>query len=224
MTLDEAAHELRKTKRWLSEWLRHNPTDKFGQPYYVPMGRTKTFDAQDLIRIRAKIREEEGCPIKLVPPRPGKTPYWSGRGTHFGQYVDRSTKARERALALKIIRRWEREIERGEFVEPGEARLADYLFANKIAEVPKRPSFVYFIECGDFIKIGGATSMRSRLSGLATGNPYQLKVLATITDDTHTESALHNRFAESFHRGEWFRKTLELMAFIAELSKEREAA
>jgi hypothetical protein len=59
-----------------------------------------------------------------VPPRPGKTPYWSGRGTHFAQYVNRSTKARGRALALKIVRRWEREIERGEFTEPSEPTFA----------------------------------------------------------------------------------------------------
>jgi integrase len=68
-------------------------------------------------------------PIKLVPPRLGKTPYWSGRGTHFGQYVNRSTKARERALASKIVRKWEREIERGEFVEPGEPTFASSALA-----------------------------------------------------------------------------------------------
>ena len=68
-------------------------------------------------------------PIKPIPPRPGKTPYWSGRGTHFGQYVDRSTKARQRALAIKIIHRWEREIERGEFTEPGEPTFASAALA-----------------------------------------------------------------------------------------------
>jgi integrase len=68
-------------------------------------------------------------PIKLVPPRSGKTPYWSGRGTHFGQYVNRSTKARERSLARKVIRRWEREIERVEFIEPGEPTFASAALA-----------------------------------------------------------------------------------------------
>jgi integrase len=68
-------------------------------------------------------------PIKPVPPRAGKAPYWSGRGTHFGRYVNRSTQARERALAVKIIRRWEREIERGEFAEPGEPTFASAALA-----------------------------------------------------------------------------------------------
>jgi len=63
-------------------------------------------------------------PIKLIPPRKGKTPYWSGRGTYLGVYVDRSTKAGKRAVAVKVIQKWEREIERGEFSERGEPTFA----------------------------------------------------------------------------------------------------
>jgi hypothetical protein len=73
-------------------------------------------------------------PIKLIPPRPGKTPFWSGRGTHIGRYVDRSTKAVEKRVAAKVIKQWEREIERGEFATPGEPTFAsavvDYLKAG----------------------------------------------------------------------------------------------
>jgi integrase len=63
-------------------------------------------------------------PIKLIPPRPGKTPYYAGRGKHLGRYVDRSTKARTKPLARKVIRQWEREIERGEFSTPDEPTFA----------------------------------------------------------------------------------------------------
>lgn len=63
-------------------------------------------------------------PIKLVPPRPGKTPYYSGRGTHLGIYLDRSTKARQRTLAVKIIRQWERDIQAGVFARPDEPTFA----------------------------------------------------------------------------------------------------
>lgn len=59
-------------------------------------------------------------PIRLVPPRAGKTPYWSGRGAYLGQYVDRSTKVADRRTAQRVIRKWEDEIERGEFARPGE--------------------------------------------------------------------------------------------------------
>ena len=73
-------------------------------------------------------------PLKLVPPRPGKTPYWSVRGTHLGRYVDRSTKASERRLALRMLRKWEGEIERGVFVDEGDPNFAsasiDYMNAG----------------------------------------------------------------------------------------------
>jgi integrase len=54
-------------------------------------------------------------PIKPIPPREGKSPYWSGRGTHLGVYVDRSTKHTGKRQAKAIIEQWKRQIERGEF-------------------------------------------------------------------------------------------------------------
>ncbi len=53
LTLPEAAAELRKTPRWLKDWLAKNPVDETGLPFYVPMGRTLTFDPADIKRIRA---------------------------------------------------------------------------------------------------------------------------------------------------------------------------
>jgi integrase len=73
-------------------------------------------------------------PLKLIPPRAGKTPYWSIRGTYLGRYVDRSTKARQRGLAAKVLRQFEQAIERGELAEPQEATFAsaaiDYMNAG----------------------------------------------------------------------------------------------
>lgn len=54
-------------------------------------------------------------PLKLKPPRPGKTPYWSVRGTHLGVKVDRSTGLTDRAKAARLLAKWREEIERGEF-------------------------------------------------------------------------------------------------------------
>lgn len=54
-------------------------------------------------------------PIKLIDPRPGKTPYYTGRGTHRGVYVERSTKFTSKQKAKECIVSWEREIERGEY-------------------------------------------------------------------------------------------------------------
>src|SRR5262245_64451292 len=68
-------------------------------------------------------------PIKLIPPRKGKTPYFSGRGHYLGVYVDRSTKAVKRGVALKVIAQWERDIERGSFAVKGELTFADAALA-----------------------------------------------------------------------------------------------
>jgi Phage integrase family len=62
--------------------------------------------------------------IKLVPPRVGKSPFWRVRGTYLGRYVDKSTKATKLTIARKVMAKIEREIERGEFSEPGEPTFA----------------------------------------------------------------------------------------------------
>jgi hypothetical protein len=66
LTIDEAAVELRKTSRWLKDWLTKNPVDEAGMPFYVPLGRTKIFETSDLIRIRAHIRKGEQCRLKSL--------------------------------------------------------------------------------------------------------------------------------------------------------------
>jgi hypothetical protein len=65
-TLDEAAQALRVSRRWLEYWLAAHPVDAAGSPFYVPMGRRKTFEQNDVTRIRACIREEERCRLKSI--------------------------------------------------------------------------------------------------------------------------------------------------------------
>ncbi|MCS3692058.1 hypothetical protein [Bradyrhizobium elkanii] len=66
LTVDEAAIELRKTKRWLKDWLKANPVDEAGIPFYIPLGRSKTFEPSDIARIRAHIRRGEQCRLKSI--------------------------------------------------------------------------------------------------------------------------------------------------------------
>jgi hypothetical protein len=77
---------------------------------------------------------------------------------------------------------------------------------------------VYFLECQDFIKIGVASSLKHRISGFNTVSPYPLVVLAVVSGDMRTEKLLHRRFASARHKGEWFRKTPELLAFIDQIN------
>jgi integrase len=56
-------------------------------------------------------------PLKLVPPRKGKTPNWSIRGTYLKVYVDQSCGTDRKPLARRIMRELAGRIERGEFPE-----------------------------------------------------------------------------------------------------------
>jgi integrase len=62
-------------------------------------------------------------PLKLFPPRP-KNPSWQIRGTYLGRHVERSSRTGKRAIAVKVLKAIERQIERGEFSEPGEPTFA----------------------------------------------------------------------------------------------------
>lgn len=66
LTLCEAADALRVSKRWLQYWLADHPVDSAGMPFYVPMGRNKTFEEADITRIRAAIRREEQCRLHSI--------------------------------------------------------------------------------------------------------------------------------------------------------------
>ena len=63
-------------------------------------------------------------PLKLVAPREGKSPNFTIRGTYLGRYVDRSSGTGKRAIALQVLKKIERDIERGEFAERGEPTFA----------------------------------------------------------------------------------------------------
>src|SRR6516165_1621370 len=67
-TMEEAAKELRKSRRWFQDWLRLHPADAAGYPYYTPVGRTKTLDESDIARIRAALREKERCRLSSLSP------------------------------------------------------------------------------------------------------------------------------------------------------------
>lgn len=84
-------------------------------------------------------------------------------------------------------------------------------------------SWCYFIgaENGDVVKIGWAINPNHRLSGLQTGNPVELALLAVVRDTNYREreAHFHSRFSESRIRGEWFRRTPELDRVILMLGK-----
>jgi integrase len=57
--------------------------------------------------------------LKLKPPRAGKSPHWTIRGTHLGTRVNRSAKTGERRLAAKELAKVRDDIESGRYAKAG---------------------------------------------------------------------------------------------------------
>jgi len=85
------------------------------------------------------------------------------------------------------------------------------------AEESKR--FTYFIQAGEGgpIKIGIATNVRARLSGLQTGSHEALRLIGAIPGGADAERFLHQLFAAHHIRGEWFRPDETMLGFITDL-------
>lgn len=54
-------------------------------------------------------------PLKLRPPRPGKTPNWEIRGVYLGVHVERTAGTADKAVAQQILKALRKQIERGEY-------------------------------------------------------------------------------------------------------------
>lgn len=75
-------------------------------------------------------------------------------------------------------------------------------------------SYVYFIACEEFCKIGFSADPEIRLANLQSGVPFELKILHTVVGGETVERKLHEMFSGIRVRGEWFRKTTALLAYI----------
>lgn len=92
---------------------------------------------------------------------------------------------------------------------------------NLPAQAPARPNRVYFIAADEAgaIKIGMASHVWARMRDLQLANPLELTMLGFVWSEHPRvlERELHKRFADLRIRGEWFRSTDELRAFILEV-------
>jgi len=83
------------------------------------------------------------------------------------------------------------------------------------------PSQVYFIQCGEAVKIGRSVKPFERVASLSTSNHQALELLATTPGSSAEEKALHKKFAAYHIKGEWFRYSAEIAKFIAGISRKR---
>lgn len=84
-------------------------------------------------------------------------------------------------------------------------------------DVAEKKSYVYFILCSPFVKIGRANDIGRRLSELRIGNPFDLRVLHVIEGGNALEREMRCRFVALHHRYEWFRYEGELKDWLDEV-------
>ena len=75
-------------------------------------------------------------------------------------------------------------------------------------------SQVYFIRCGEAVKIGISIKPYERIATLAAANHQKLELLATTDGGRKDEKALHRKFSAYHIKGEWFRYSAEIDKFI----------
>ena len=78
-------------------------------------------------------------PLKLIPPRKGKSPNWSIRGMYLRIAVNRSAGTHRRSVAAKQLRDLEGRIERGEFPEKAPAPDAPTFLSAALVYLKARP-------------------------------------------------------------------------------------
>ena len=78
--------------------------------------------------------------------------------------------------------------------------------------------YIYVVKFSDDIelyKIGKCGDFHKRLSGLMTSNPFIKPILfQRVKNSRSCELSLHKRFRSKRESGEWFRLTMENLAYV----------
>ena len=78
-----------------------------------------------------------------------------------------------------------------------------------------KSKYVYFISCGEFVKIGCAVSVKERLKSVQTGCPYPLAIVGAFESGYMglTEQRVHEMFETYHYRGEWYKNVRQIKEF-----------
>lgn len=81
----------------------------------------------------------------------------------------------------------------------------------------QRLTQIYFVRCGDAVKIGHATNAKARAAAIQTGSAESVLLMAFFYAPAAVEKQLHAALAEHRIRGEWFRNCpeIEILAALA---------
>lgn len=76
--------------------------------------------------------------------------------------------------------------------------------------------FVYFLRCGEFVKVGYSRQPKKRLATLQTATPHDVELLGRLPGTMAQERAVHRCLQHLHHRNEWFRMSDDIIALIRE--------
>ncbi len=76
----------------------------------------------------------------------------------------------------------------------------------------KRVGSVYFIRCGDFVKVGFSNDPQQRLRAIIAHTPHDVEIVALHAGSQRDEVTFHRLLALHHHRGEWFKWCAEVEA------------
>lgn len=75
-------------------------------------------------------------------------------------------------------------------------------------------AFVYFMQCGPFVKIGFAIDIRRRHKDIQGNNPMAVTLVHYEKGGPAAEKAFHERFTDHRLNGEWFELRGKLFSYL----------
>jgi hypothetical protein len=91
---------------------------------------------------------------------------------------------------------------------------------TRITQKPLTRKYLYFIRCGDAVKIGVSSRPEERIKTLQTGAHAPITLLCKIKNAGHLERSCHKRLTHLCLTGEWFKYTNEVDTVMMELQQE----
>lgn len=89
----------------------------------------------------------------------------------------------------------------------------------------RRVGHIYFIRCGEYVKVGFSTDHQSRLRNIAACTPYDVALEALHEGTRADEASFHKMLAPYRHKLEWFiwRDEVRAIALVGLTSDQRAA-
>jgi hypothetical protein len=124
-------------------------------------------------------------PLRLIPPRKGKTPNWGIRGTYLKVAVDRSSGTHRKAVANRVRQQIERAIERGDYPAPRPSPDAPTFLSAAVAYMKAGRSPRYI---GKLIEHFGETPLAE--IGQAEIDAAAIAMYPSVTPATRTAASI----------------------------------